>query len=398
MGQIHFGNDQLRAIKMAREWFKTGDFIRNPIFVIGGYAGTGKSTVLNQVLCELNIPNYKVAYVTYTGKAAVVLRKKGLNAITIHKLIYQTMKTTSSGKPSFKLKRHIPPNIELICIDELGMVPNNMMLDLLKFNVPILGLGDPGQLSPIYGENFFIRNADVFLTEVFRQSGDSSLLKAATDIRNDIDIYTQKYSDDVKIFNITNFKGNILDYDQILCSANKNRRTINVKCRELMKIKSKIPIKGEKVICQMNNFNESYSYKGTSIEVCLVNGLTGILLTDSVEISDGVIFFMFGPDGMPGLSIPVIARKDTFEDNYEDWDIVKDKRKQGLELKFYADKIVNDFDFGYCITCHKSQGSEWENVLVYDDCFYHNKDDYKRWLYTAVTRAKKQVTIVKDLN
>ena len=363
-----------------------------------GLRGTGKSTVLNQVLCELNIPNYKVAYVTYTGKAAVVLRKKGLNAITIHKLIYQTMKTTSSGKPSFKLKRHIPPNIELICIDELGMVPNNMMLDLLKFNVPVLGLGDPEQLPPIFGENFFIRNADIFLTEVFRQSSDSSLLKAATDIRNGIDIYKEKYANDVKIFNSTNFKGDILEYDQIICSINKNRRDINVKCRELLGIKSKIPIKGEKVICQMNNFNESYSYKGTNIEVCLVNGLTGVLLTDSVEISDGVIFFMFGPDGMPGLSIPVIARKDTFEDNYENWDTVKDKRKQGLELKFYADKIVNDFDFGYCITCHKSQGSEYENVLVYDDCFYHNKSDYERWLYTAVTRAKKQVTIVKDLN
>ena len=363
-----------------------------------GLRGTGKSTVLNQVLLELNIPNYKVAYVTYTGKAAVVLRKKGLNAITIHKLIYQTMKTGSNGKPLFKLKRHIPPNIELICIDELGMVPNNMMLDLLKFNVPILGLGDPGQLPPVFGNNLFIEDGDVFLTEVFRQSSDSSLLKAATDIRNGINIYTQKYNDDVKIFNSTNFRGNILDYDQILCSSNKNRRDINVKCREIMGIKTKIPIKGEKVICQMNNFNESYSYKGSSIEVCLVNGLTGVLLTDSVEVDDNVLFFMFGPDGMPGLSIPVLARKDSFEDNYENWEFVRNKRKQGLELKFYADKIVNDFDFGYCITVHKSQGSEWNSVLVYDDCFYHTKSDYDRWLYTAVTRAKKDITVVKCLD
>ena len=397
MGQMNFGNDQLRAIKMAREWFKSGDFLRKPIFVIGGYAGTGKSTVLNQVLCELNIPNYKVAYVTYTGKAAVVLRKKGLNAITIHKLIYRTMKTSSSGKPSFKLKKHIPPNIELICIDELGMVPNNMMLDIMTFHVPILGLGDPGQLPPVFGENVFIKYSDVFLSEVFRQSSDSSLLKAATDIRNHIDLYSQKYHDDVKIFNNTNFKGDILEYDQILCSSNKNRRDINVKCRELMGIKSKIPIKGEKVICQMNNFNDSYSYE-SNIEVCLVNGLTGVLLTDAVDIGQDVVFFMFGPEGMPGLSIPVIARKDSFEDNYESWDHVREKRKQGLELKFYGDKIVNDFDFGYCITVHKSQGSEWPNVLVYDDCFYHNKSDYERWLYTAVTRARKEITVVKYLD
>lgn len=392
MPQITFGNDQMNAIRMAGEWANSPLLFQKPVFVIGGYAGTGKSTVLSQILYNMGIPMYKVAFATFTGKAAVVLRRKGMNAITIHKLIYITS-SSKSGRPCFRLKRNLPPNVELICIDELGMVPQEIMDDIVSFHIPILGLGDPGQLPPVFGKNVYMDNPDCFLTEVFRQSGDSSLLQIATDIRNGINPYEQKYADDVKISDSVNFKGDIRSFDQILCSSNRNRRDINVKYRELLGKQTPLPTAGEKVICQLNNFNEVYTYD-ESIDVCLVNGLTGTLIDDAIEVSENVIFFRFKPDGM-NMEIPVFSKRQTFMDNYVDWEIVKEKKKQLFQVEIYNGKMVNDFDYGYCITCHKSQGSEWDNVLVYDDCFYHDDQNYRRWLYTAVTRAKKQVTVVK---
>lgn len=396
MPSMNFGRDQLAAIEKTTNWYNTAELFRKPIFVIGGYAGTGKSTVLRQVLTNMGIPLYKIAYVTYTGKAAVVLRQKGLPAYTIHRLIYNVSTSSTTGKPLFRKKPRLPSNIELICIDELGMVPQPILEDIISYGIPILGLGDPGQLPPVFGENAYISNPDTFLTEVFRQSGDSDLLTLATDIRNGIDVYNKKYASDVSIFGPGNsFDYNrMVEFDQILCSRNANKMMINVNYRDMLKINTPLPIAGEKVICGMNNFGESYSYG--DVDVCLVNGLTGITTTDAIEVDNNVVYFKFQPDKM-NMQIPVYAKKQTFLDNYEDFSdksYVEDVQQQ-FHMELYDGKPVNVFDYAYAITTHKSQGSEWDNVLVFDDCFYHDAKNYGRWLYTSVTRAKKKVTIVK---
>lgn len=391
---LKFGKDQINAINSAGMWYSSGGFLQKPIFVIAGYAGTGKSTVLSQVLMNMGIPNYKIAYVTYTGKAAVVLRQKGLSAYTIHKLIYNVSISKTTGEPIFRKKPKLPSNIELICIDELGMVPQKIMEDILSFGIPILGLGDPGQLPPIYGENEFISNPDVFLTEVFRQKGDSDLLTLATDIRNGVDVYNTSYPNGgVEIYSGEFDHSRMNQYDQILCSKNINRTNININFRNMMRINTPLPIAGEKVICGLNNFSECYPYK--DIDVCLVNGLMGITTTDAIEIDNDVIYFKFQPDKM-NIQIPVYAKKQPFLDNYEDFgNSVSATGDEQFKVSLYEDRIVNVFDYAYAITTHKSQGSEWDNVLVYDDCFYHDDKNYGRWLYTSVTRAKKSVTIVK---
>lgn len=388
MAQFIFGEEQLLAIRLAAQWISS---LSKMIFVIGGFAGTGKSSVLNQILANMGIPMYKVAFVTYTGKAAVVLRQKGLNAITIHKLIYN-VSMGSSGKLSFRKKPRLPSNIELICIDELGMVPNEIMDDLLSYGVPILALGDPGQLPPIFGENKYIVQPDVFLSTVYRNAGD--VLRMATYIRNGEDAYNQTYGDDVKIYPFSKFDINLLlTYDQILCSTNANKTILNVKCRELLKFNTPLPQANEKVICVMNNFKDVIPYEG--VDMFLVNGLTGITTTEAKQIDENVIYFRFKPDCM-NHDIPIYAKKSLFMENYDTFGVKTEDASQTQIMEFYQGKVVNSFNYGYAITTHKSQGSEWNNILVYDDCFYNDDANYRRWLYTSVTRAKKTVSIIRS--
>lgn len=396
MGQIEFDSDQKNAIAAAEYWYMNCCNYKKgkSIFVLSGYAGTGKSTILSFILARIGIPLYKVAFVTFTGKAANVLRQKKLNAFTIHSFIYN-VGVTPTGQIFFRKKPKLPSNIELICIDEVGMVPNEIMHDILSYDVPVLCMGDGCQLPPIFGENEFISNPDAILSTVHRQKSDSSLLQLATDIRNGVNIYTQKYNDDVQIIPASKFNfNNILNYDQILCSTNANRYSLNVLARKLLKRKSIFPEAGEKIICEKNNFKDFI--KIDNIQVFLVNGLTGINIIDSANVNDDIILLRFRPDTCY-QDMSVYAKKNNFACIYDN--TINSAHSDATDsdvLKFYEDgSVINEFTYGYAITTHKSQGSEWPSVLVYDDCFFKNDLNYMRWLYTSVTRAKEKVTIIQ---
>lgn len=393
MSQIIFGHDQKNAISMATNWYKSCEFINKPYFIITGYAGSGKSTVLSQILYNMKIPFYKIAFVTYTGKAAVVLRNKGLPAITIHKFIYN-VSITKSGKPIFHRKNHISGNVELICIDEIGMVPQQMLEDLLSFNIPILGLGDPGQLPPIFGENNFILNPDCTLTEVYRQKNGSSLLQIATDIRNGINPYTKTYDSDVKIITAQNFNMKSMpNFDQILCSMNNTKMKLNVSYRNIFNYKSAYPQINEKIICTKNNFKDVILGKN-GVDMFMVNGMQVNTSSNPIHIIDNIMSLKFVSDYTQAQS-QIYCNETDFSNNYEDIGFKLDDAPDDNVMEFFDNKVINHFDYGYAITVHKSQGSEWDNVLVFDDCFYREEDKYQRWLYTAVTRAKKSLTIVR---
>jgi ATP-dependent exoDNAse (exonuclease V) alpha subunit len=395
MAEIIFGNTQKKAIQMASEWIRESPRHRKGIFVIAGYAGTGKSTVLSQILSVMGIPVYSVAFATYTGKAAVVLRQKGHNAYTLHRLIYNTG-VSQSGMPIFRRKKSLPSGIELICVDEVGMVPEKIMNDLLSFNVPVLALGDQGQLPPIYGENSFISNPDCILTEIYRQNEGSGVLKFATDIRNGIFDFENDYGNQVKIISSSKFRMEYMkDYEQMLCGTNATRSHINVQYRALTGKKSPFPEKGEKLICIVNNFKDPIPYK--DIDYYFVNGLMAVVTRSSKEISDSVLYIRLKPDGLD-KEVGTYCKRGVFLNDYEDFG---QKAPQGSEndvknfYDFYNDKIVNSFTFGQVITGHKSQGSQYDSVLIFDDCFYNSEINYRRWLYTCVTRAINRVMLVE---
>lgn len=390
---MNYGKDQIIAIRMAKDWFNS---LRSKIFVIGGFAGTGKSTVLKQVLYDLGIPMYKVAFATYTGKAAIVLRRLGYNAYTLHKLLYN-IHYNQFGKPYFKLKKNLPSNIELLVIDELGMVPDSIINDALSFGIPILGLGDPGQLPPIYGDNSFIKNANVFLSEVFRQQSGSSLLELATDIRMGINPFNKKYNNDVAILEGKEFNPKMmLQFDQILCSKNDTKMQLNMLYRNTKFSKPEVlPMQGEKLICLENNFKTPIASMN-NVDIFLVNGLIGFSDNEAIPLTDKSFIIYFSPEFLPMTCASILASPKIF---YNYYDAVS-KKYADLELDMADDegRIINKLDFGYVITTHKSQGSEWNNVLVLDDCFYNDEENYIRWLYTSVTRAKTKVTIIKNVN
>ena len=139
---------QEMAVKLGASWYSNRT---KPVFTIAGYAGTGKTYTVSRLVEAPNISRHQIKFVTLTGKASLVLTKHGNPACTIHKLIYdpETIIDPKTGKKKviFNLKEELDEDIRLIIIDEMSMVNRDIMKDLLSFKVPIVCLGDPGQLS-----------------------------------------------------------------------------------------------------------------------------------------------------------------------------------------------------------------------------------------------------------
>jgi exodeoxyribonuclease-5 len=399
MGLINFGKDQLQAIRDASDWIRTPPHKRSPIFIIAGYAGTGKSTILSTILENFRIPRYKVAFATFTGKAAVILRQKGLNAYTIHKLIYNTI-VSKKNVPMFRRKSRLPMSIELIAVDEIGMVPKSLLDDLLSFHIPVIGLGDPGQLPPIYGENDYITHHNCLLTKVYRQALDSGVLRFATDIRNGIFNPEINYGSDVRFIDYHKLKDeDLLACDQVICATNANKVHLNVAIRRKLGRQTMYPEDGDKVICTANNFKEIVAYFD-DLEIYLVNGLVGYAEFDTYSVSDDILWLNLRIDDMGGVLSFIYAYMTPFRENYEEVNLTVNEADASIKkdfYEFYHNKAIHRFDYGYAITCHKAQGSQYGHVLVYDDCFYNNEKQYLRWLYTAVTRAINKVTVITGI-
>ncbi len=394
---ITYNVQQLDAIQKCVKWFFTNSYKDN-LFVIGGLAGCGKSTVVKVIITMLGLTNNDVVFATLTSKASLVLRLKGNPSNTIHKTFYSVYK---SGKTfRFNLKKRINNNIRLIVIDEVSMVSINMLNDILSFNVPVIALGDCGQLSPIFGGNIFdIRKPDVFLTMVMRQSDESGILDLASKARNGESIPLGQY----KASNVTTLEkiwDHMHEYDLILCYSNKTRRLYNSIIRKQKGFTQVYPEKGEKILCLINNYNYEIEYD--DIPIYLNNGLMGYvqencsIINESGEIDVCKLSFIpeFIHDKDPNHIFNITCFKEVFE-QYQ-IDISKEAFIEQMVDETFDEDILGSIgmiDFGYCLTVHKSQGSEADRVLVLND-FKGSQDNYNKWLYTAITRAKKSVTIV----
>jgi exodeoxyribonuclease V len=225
---------QARAICEIKDWF-TNRTHEQQVFRVFGYAGSGKTTLTRHAIDELGLDTMvkgadgivsgagRVLYAAFTGKAALVMTRKGTPASTIHSLIYRVSEATAAEierveaeiaeikaklptldpaarlfeesrlrsleirlddihKPRFVLnEQSIVRDAALIVLDEVSMVGDEMARDLLAFGKPILVLGDPGQLPPIKGDGAFTNTApDVMLTEIHRQAGESAIIRLAT--------------------------------------------------------------------------------------------------------------------------------------------------------------------------------------------------------------------------
>lgn len=394
---ITYNTQQLDAIQKCIKWFFTDSYKQN-LFVIGGLAGCGKSTVVKVIIRMLGLTNSDVIFATLTSKASLVLRLKGNPSNTIHKTFYSVYK---SGKTfRFNLKKHINNDIRLIVIDEVSMVNLNMLNDILSFGVPVIALGDCGQLSPIFGGNIFdVRKPDVFLTMVMRQSDESGILDLATKARNGEAIPLGSYKAS-EVTTLEKIWDKIHTFDLVLCYSNKTRRLYNSIIRKQRNFTGKYPQKGEKVLCLVNNYNYEIAYE--DIPIYLNNGLMGYVQEDCYITNEtgeiDTCKMKFIPEFINDNDKSHIFSIDCFKEVFDQYDIDVTKEafiEQMMDEDFDEDILGNIgmMDFGYCLTVHKSQGSEADNVLVLND-FKGSQENYNKWLYTAITRAKKSVTIV----
>lgn len=438
MTNITPSDTQKRAIDAIKRWFQN-DTKKQQVFRLFGYAGVGKSTVLKFALDELNLDPHKpgkngdectpgVVTATFTGKAALVLRRKGTMARTIHSLIYSVIESTEEEVNEFaekiakaqndlralfgeeryaaeaavvamrkqlaamKMPRYAlnpasdAAECKLIVLDEVSMVDERMAADLMSFGKPILVLGDPGQLPPIRGQGAFTQaEPDVMLTEIHRQAQESPIIRLATMAREGIQIPYGQYDGHVaKMHKSQLSTAHLLKADQVICGKNATRLQLNNDMRMCSGFSpDAIPTgNGEKIIC-LKNQND----------IGLINGM--FLTLEDIADEDEQFFSAVVTDdegdlvGKPRKNKP--PRLKIYKGHFLDHAAFDpDRHDKDWQVK----KLLTEATFGWAITCHKAQGSAFGNVIVWDDGLGQTPLDRARWLYTAITRAEQGLVIL----
>lgn len=411
-------SDQERAEQMITEWFFNTD---DQVFVLAGYAGTGK-TFLISYLIEKKLKlkaGEEAVFVTPTGKAAAVLIKNGTPAGTVHGLIYmrdeddfdvdENGEILKNGRLSFIKKDKIDEKIRLIVIDEASMVGEDVLRDLLSFNVKCLFCGDQAQLPPVNGNTKILEHPHCALTEIVRQAEDNPIIMISKAAREGKYIPYGNYGDKVSVISKNSLsraerRKIFLEADQIICGRNKTRLELNDEIRWYKGIskQEKMPIDGEKLICTLNDWEQVLDEAG---KFHLVNGVIGTC--ENVEESEDFLGKMdFIPDFTgEKVSVPfdtMIFTNGEYAHYYGDRAITLSDGRVVHEsnfallhkLKAVKEEPICRFEFAYAVTCHKAQGSEFGFVVVFDESWAFGEERY-RWLYTAITRAKEKLLIIR---
>ena len=276
--------------------------------------------------------------------------------------------------PTFALNRQSPvAKASLIVVDECSMVDEELGRDLESFGTPILVLGDPGQLPPISGGGYFTEHPpDYLLTEIHRQARDNPILRLASDVREGRELVAGDHGA-ARIIGRADVDADlVLGADQVLVGINRTRRRYNMRLRELKGFTQATPQAGDKLVCLRND-----SAKG------LLNGSLWKVMTASRETSKPGINLLISPeDEDPDRGAAKIRLlRAAFETPEAD-------------IPWQTRKRFDEFDFGYALTVHKAQGSQWPEVVLFDESFAF-REMRQRWLYTAITRAQERLTIVK---
>ena len=363
---IELTDEQGKAIKAILSWWadRYKIFPCRP-FKLAGLAGTGKSTLVPFIIDALGIDIGSIAFCAYTGKAAMVLRQKGIPASTIHKLIYKPVED-KAGKVHFVKKHMLDYGTKLIIVDESSMVGTQIQKDLESYGIPILYIGDHGQLPPVSKDlSDIMMKPDFRLETIHRQALDNPIIYIAHKARIGEQIKLGTYGN--KVMKIMHKK---LDDDmlwkatQLLCGRNNTRRNLNLKFRTKLGYQdiSEYPVVNDKLICLKN-----------SSESGLINGMIGTCTYYDSKEHDL-----------------------TFETDYGEafagFPVAHEIFTSAQPVKY--EKGIEQFDYGYAITVHKSQGSQFNKVLLFEEFLGNDWDLHKRWLYTGITRAVDKLIIV----
>lgn len=395
------------SLQQATAVDKVGEFLRDPskrVFRLDGYAGTGKTTIAKHLA---NQHDGEVLFGAFTGKAASVLTRRGCPASTLHSLLYtpetgdkevikkaqkelaeeverdpsspavqalrEELKELNTLKFTFNHESPLK-DTDLLIVDEVSMVGEELGNDLLRFEgLKILVLGDPGQLPPISGEGFFQTKypCDYALTEIHRQAAGNPIITLATLVRQGHSIRPGRYGTSLVQRRSNTTIEQLVSAEQVIVGTNNSRKKFNGLVRDKHGYTSlSCPHPGEKIICLANNK-----------ELGILNGTQWAVETSS----DKGIFMELGitpwdDRGLDKRQVKALSAHPFDAD-------VK-------AMMWFDRKAAEQFDFGYAITCHKAQGSQWGSIFIQDEsyCF---REHSKNWLYTAITRAEESVVIAQ---
>ena len=356
---------QVEAAEKVRAWLR--DPHRAPIFRLFGYAGTGKTSIAKMLAAEVK---GGPVYCAFTGKAALRMRQTGCaDASTIHRLIYKV-----SGEDGDTLRVTWQANSAaskagIIVVDECSMVDEELARDLLRYGKPLLVLGDPFQLPPVRGRGYLTAaEPDAMLTEVHRQALDNPILRAATEIREGGSLQMGHHGALQVVERGTLSVGDACEFDQVLVGTHKLRRSYIKQMRKHEGRVGYFPEPGDRIICTRNH-RKSGLFNGQVFKVI-----------GSRTTAQCVNLRLIDEDDADAMVIDARCLQDGWRD--PSW---KPTPQQGA--------IYQQFDFAQAMTVHKAQGSEWGDVLVYDESAVF-RNDAARWLYTAITRAANTLTVV----
>ena len=388
-------NKQEEGLKLCIERY----YKKEPYTCIAGYAGTGKSTLVKFIIAALNLDPKNVAYVAFTGKAANVLAQKGCpNATTAHKLLYRS-KQLPSGNYIHEPRPILEHEYKLIIVDEISMLPKEMWNLLLTHRIPIICCGDPEQLPPIdpNTDNHVLDKPHIFLNEIMRQATESEIIRLSMFIREGKDLSQFPCNkEQVQIISREDIVTGMYNWaDQIICATNKTRNEVNAAMRTLRGFGPE-PQKEDKIISLSNHW-DFCSPTGSP----LTNGSIGHILESWIDIKYLPPYIRKDPLKIMYAKIQT-EDEEIFTNTPIDYDLLlrgkeslDSRTKYRMKKNRWCPEPPFDFAYGYAITCHKSQGSEWNKILVYEESFPFEKEEHRRWLYTAITRASEKIVVVK---
>lgn len=378
--------EQEKAVQEIKKWFERKD--RTPYITLGGYAGTGKTTLVPFIIEALNNNHAKkltIALCSYTGRAAQNLKNQlqaqdilsAKNKVsTIHGLIYNPTEDKNGVITGWTKK----PEIEADCIivDEASMVDGEIWQDLCSYKIPIIAIGDHGQLFPIKGNFSLMQKPDLIISNIHRQAQGNPIIEVATLARQTGVIPPKVYSHQVIKYAIGDDDYGLAQeelltsYDEntlIICGYNKTRNQLNQYVRQALGFESAEPESSDRVVCLRNN-HEKQVYNGMTGTIKHIDRLDAEWFDVEIEMDDLDNLYV-GKIYAPQFNAPLAIN---FTENRI--------RASGGDL----------FDFGYALTVHKAQGSQAKRVILFEERFPKMDDsEWRRWLYTGVTRSEEEL-------
>ncbi|MBF8963954.1 AAA family ATPase [Pontibacter sp. FD36] len=442
--------DQARLFAKLDEFIMDSDSEKS-VFLLKGYAGTGKTTVVTSLVKILRTFGYKYVLLAPTGRAAKVMASySGRKAFTIHKKIYrQTANPYSEGLSFTRMPNKSDKTFYIVdessmISDDSGFGQNGLLQDLLGYvfenkNNKLLLIGDTAQLPPVnqtlspalnadyLKHNFRCKVHELELRQVMRQAEASGILMNATQLRNqlqgdkpDIKLHTKGWRD---IYRMTGEKledGLRYAYDKfgiensiVICRSNKSANLYNQHIRrQIFFSEDEIGV-GDFLMIVRNNYfwlpkesNIGFMANGDFVEITKIIRYEDmydlrfadvrVRFVDYPEEEELEVKIMLDTLYTDAPALPADQNKKLYDAVLQDYLDIKNKRDRAKEMKQNPYLNALQVKFAYALTCHKAQGGQWKAVFV-DQGFLKDEmvnEEFARWLYTALTRSSEELYLL----